>query len=545
VDKRRIWVFIGIALVVIVGLEVWRRMQEPPVPGPDVIPAASVPSSQALALGLQVEPQEGGRRLRLRTKDGEAWLTLKSPGAGAAQGPEAQGPEAQGPFRFGKAILEAPDRVRGAAFVAAVARWLGVSAGRVRQPPGPLEPVPLSYVALGQGQGEGRRWEVYKLFLESGSEPAEVFLRIATDGRAAELVEKDPEYRASLVESLAAALRDGPEPVRSPQNDPNLESSEPLIPKLHPLAGAPPKTRPGVWMRKQYLASAEDPRGSVLLRWADPGQPPERLAVVEGWVTSILPSPARERIAFAVTTPREPGRISSDDPSAIWLLALGGGQPAKLAASSPDFHFALSPSMVFSPKGDRLAVGALNKSGRRPPFPDVVRVCDVTDARVVAAIEGEGAGAPEAWDAQGIRFAKLHFGQEIRREHFQWVPGQKPRRVEVPVLRTPDGRFLLAALRGDLTVKDPAGGVRILTSSRKADRQAIEALEGSSPQWLAGRLLLQSDDLLAVDLGTLKARLVLPPRPRLRVVAVGGEGRRIMAEDPERRFWWGEVPGRR
>ncbi|MEJ7734018.1 MAG: hypothetical protein WKG00_33095 [Polyangiaceae bacterium] len=241
--------------------------------GDHIVPAAMADSEGALPLTVSIAEGESGRRLSLGAGEGTAILTLNKP--------EPRG-ETLG--SFGRCSLEAPDRKAGAAFVAAVAKWLQVPSAAA-QPENPLEPAQCTYALLGGGKDpSGRQWLVRKLFFETRGDSAEVYLRISADDKRAELLEKDPEYRQPLVTALAVALRDGPPPRRTTATDPNLGGDAPLVTALTPLAGADGEVGSPTWAGDKLLAVRRSNKDSVLLVWDKLDQPPRELAHIDGRV---------------------------------------------------------------------------------------------------------------------------------------------------------------------------------------------------------------------------------------------------------------------
>jgi hypothetical protein len=140
---------------------------------------------------LPLELDRDGDRLRLRVGEGEVHLTLRTTGEFI--------------FSYGEVALTCASPAAGAAFVDAVAAWLGV----------PLQPeavgatggVTLDHVLLGRRRdADGVDWDLYKLCLGREERFAEVFLRTRVDGRGAALTEKDSGCRLRLVTLLDAAV---------------------------------------------------------------------------------------------------------------------------------------------------------------------------------------------------------------------------------------------------------------------------------------------------------------------------------------------------
>jgi hypothetical protein len=141
---------------------------------------------RALACRASVRDHDAGA-FRLAAGDGEIAIRMT--------------PKGEFIYPYGDLIIETPDRGPGAAFVEAMAGWLGTPL----DPRGTIEPgeaaisIRGSYVKLGvRDDADGVRWDVFKLLLE-GHHPAEVFLRVSTDLTRAAFTEKWSRYRESLL----------------------------------------------------------------------------------------------------------------------------------------------------------------------------------------------------------------------------------------------------------------------------------------------------------------------------------------------------------
>ncbi len=83
--------------------------------------------------------------------------------------------------------------------------------------------------------GTGGGWTATKWFPEHDGLSGEIFFNFNLDKRQGEFSEKDADYADDLVAIFASALRDGPRPERTPENDPNLTRIGPTIGKPRKL----------------------------------------------------------------------------------------------------------------------------------------------------------------------------------------------------------------------------------------------------------------------------------------------------------------------
>jgi len=141
-------------------------------------------------------------------------------------------------FGWGEAVLIVKDQGAGSRFVELFAKSfagkLPTAVKRVHVP-GPLR---IKTAILGQsmqreakGGFSGKRggWTAIKWFLDFVGFSGEVFFNFDLSNQEGEFSEKDPDYADDLLAILSSALRDGPRPERTPENDPNLTRIAPRI----------------------------------------------------------------------------------------------------------------------------------------------------------------------------------------------------------------------------------------------------------------------------------------------------------------------------
>jgi hypothetical protein len=178
---------------------------------------------------------------------------------------------------------------------------------------------------------------------------------------------------------------------------------------------------------------------------------------------------------------------------------------------------------------------------------EITVVYDGTTARRIDASAPELDARPVEWTSKGLSLGHFSFDgeeREMKRQWWLWQPGQgapMPTEGAVPPdneARSPDGRFGVRVRDKGLLVTG-AGGERRFHSARKEDQDAIERLE-SEATWIGGAgLLLQSNDLLVLDLATLKVRLLLPEGVPAREIT--SHGKRLLIRGDDHRLQWGAV----
>jgi hypothetical protein len=266
--------------------------------------------------------------------------------------------EGKGPFAWGKAVLAVADRAAGERFVAAFGKAFHSKPPRERQSAVPLEPLQMATAILGENlkqasgggfDGEGGGWTATKWFPQQFGLEAEVFFNYDLESQQGEFSEKDPDYRQDLVNILATALRDGPRPERTPDNDPNFTLAGPRIEEVCRLApdGASlcsftPDGKHAVYQDKSAIFAV------------DPAKPdkPRELARFEKriWSAEVVDNDLRLLVCEAI--PQDEIGMSSDDPMRIWWVEPNGGGKHLLLGPEKD----ISVGGPASPDGRYVAI---------------------------------------------------------------------------------------------------------------------------------------------------------------------------------------------
>jgi hypothetical protein len=448
-------------------------------------PAPQDPDSEGLPLEAEaIELAQGTVELRLRAGEGRAVVRLESSSPVGLMG-----------MNHGEGeLLAAEEPGRGHPFVAAVARWLGVP---VPEPSRGAQSLPLrlSYLNLG-GNDE---WDAFKLTVRRASRYFEVNLKVSRDRCRARLLEKNPDHRQSLIALLGLALQGAPR-RRTPSTDPLMASTEALFGPMRPPAGVT-KLRGLAALNDGFLgaeAAAGDTKKSVLLWWADPEKPPERLATLDGMVRTIVPSPSGAWVALIA----EHWKGAEWDPSSTQTLVLlerkgWRHRPLTTGPSHPGFL-----QVIWSGPSDQLACTIV-------PSDDhglVTRVYEVPSGRDIAATEPSLRALPASWSPRGWFLQSFGTAGDVGLLQYLWQAGAgalRRLRADQGGAESFDGRFRVS-VRADALVIVQTGGTRLVKLTTPDDESILEMLRFSpSGRWLSvSRLVFDLDDPVALDLQT-------------------------------------------
>ena len=146
-------------------------------------------------------------------------------------------PDPNTPMSWGEAMIAVSDAEQGTKFIDAFGQAFSKSSPARRDNKAPLF-LKMHTAVMGSqmkkesnsfsGSGKGS-WTATKWFLSDELGDAEVYFNYNLKDGKAEFLEKDADYRDALMEQLCIALRDGPLPERTPENDPNLTLSGPQV----------------------------------------------------------------------------------------------------------------------------------------------------------------------------------------------------------------------------------------------------------------------------------------------------------------------------
>jgi len=263
------------------------------------------------------------------------------------------------PVAFGEVVLGVPNRESGARFVEAFAAAFGQSA-----PPSPAQSASATSAtkpalhltgnlaitgsdlvpAAGGGftlpprklfSSSKGTWTATKLFLGGdSSNESEVYFNYSTAEMRAEFTEKDEDYREALIQELAIALRDGPLPERTPENDPILTTTGPHVVNWQRIAnkgvsaefstdGAQIIFAEDTNFAKGKLLVAPISNPDARKQWAD-------FEGMSGVIGQAVTSAGLELLVLE-SIHKDPHIISSDDPQRAWIVDAAGKQEVGVA----------------------------------------------------------------------------------------------------------------------------------------------------------------------------------------------------------------------
>lgn len=299
------------------------------------------------------------------------------------------------PLSFSRAIFFANDREKGERLLGLFAREFRQSVP-VPKSPQPLQPLQLATAVLGENMdgspgggggfrtGSGGTWTATKWFLQNEGLEAEVYFNYDLKNLRGAFTEKDQDYNADLIASVAAVVRDGPRPPRTPETDPNLTDVGPRVQGLQPI----PKSRGRAF---QFLKNGEEMLlydftrfgGSVtLVNLALPAQQTEVYRANAGRVIDgVYPADAGASLLLVVEANRsDPHTISFGAPLELFLVDRRmNGATVKASALTGPWENAGRPcgEKPLSPDGRYILVVKQSNSRRGQPNPDVFYSYDV------------------------------------------------------------------------------------------------------------------------------------------------------------------------
>jgi hypothetical protein len=232
--------------------------------------------------------------------------------------------------------------------------------------------------SLARGAGGGFKgrgdWSATKWFLQNGQEEAELFFNFNLVSGQAEFAEKDQDYREELIEQLVAALRDGPAPERTPENDPTLSTNGPTIVNWKQITGSnswagftPDGLRLILQERDEkrvgqfYLAPASRPAERKLLGAITNSPTFNGAILTETGVMALVTE----------TIPTRKGVISSTDPRRLWLIRENEMKVVPMPPAMTNWYL---PDAPLSPDGTFIAVQSWRG---KPPQTRVIHLYQV------------------------------------------------------------------------------------------------------------------------------------------------------------------------
>lgn len=249
---------------------------------------------------------------------------------------------------WGKAFLVVSDRCEAERFIESFdEHFAGTSPTPTKRDFSPA-PFLMTTTVLGENlnreaiafSGEGGGWTATKWFPVHDGREAEVYFNYNVGAKEGEFREKDSDYGDDLLAIWASALRDGPRPERTPENDPTLTN-------ICPTIGLPRK------LLSRFTAHYSfDPTGNFAVFEGGTTILALPLAVSDSEVSEIAHldhSPWEVRVLngnldliVQEGIPEKPGAKSSSDPMRIWWV--GGQRKEKTLLRGPEKELGLAES---------------------------------------------------------------------------------------------------------------------------------------------------------------------------------------------------------
>ncbi len=413
-----------------------------------------------------------------------------------------------GEMRLVGGSLSAPDEARGAAFLEAFARWLGVTL-----PPAPGAPVILERVSASVESRRGR------LDVRVGSSASATFRLVLGEGGRATIAEVDTDARERLVRLLAPALRDGLRSGRRAKVAPS--ETQPVVPHWTPFTDEPVYASGAGFAGETLVAGAwRGHRGVVLARGPEDDACRDLTTVPEGLVAAFAVSPRGDLAAACVTRAAEernaPG-IGGDDEASLLLVDLRTGAKSVLVPDGVDPF----TTIMWAPEGDALAYAVRDGRGR-------VVVCDVTHGprRSRPRFESVEGADMLAWDEDGLLLAVRGRDWFAPPTHLRWTGGREAEPCEV-WHASPDGDRRVALREGELVVRARGAEDQRMPLSNK-DLSLLASKQG--PLWIGPtRVVLRGDAPRVVALDTGEVTPFAPRARDLVPIARSASGQRFAA----------------
>jgi hypothetical protein len=280
------------------------------------------------------------------------------------------------PTTWGEAMIAVSDAAQGDRFMDAFGRAFLKSSPAQRDNKPPLF-LKMHTAVLGSqmkkesnsfsGSGKGS-WTATKWFLSDDQGEAEVYFNYSSKEGTAEFLEKDPDYRDALMTQLCIALRDGPLPERTPENDPNLTLTDPQVTGWVRIAEKDTSHRflPG---QERVLLTTYKEGGSSRIELAKLELPLKRDFSIDlgnsEMVQQIIPSTQGIKFLVCEMKRKDPSVFSGDDPRNYWIVEKNARRPLKMESNMTNVFMAehcISPNGKFVVAEQWKSLGKKNRS---------------------------------------------------------------------------------------------------------------------------------------------------------------------------------------
>lgn len=423
------------------------------------------------------------------------------------------------PSSWGKAILAVADNESGRRFVEAISKAFG---GTLPPPSNTLQtPVPLliNTAILGEDlvredgggfSGEGGGWTATKWFPSTDLTEAEVYFNFRLDQGQGEFSEKDADYADDLVSILASALRDGPRPPRTPENDPNLTLRGPKIGTSRKLLSR--RTSLNTFTMDSRFAVFQDSTQTKALPLNEAAAEPIEIANFDysPWQIRLVNDDMDLLVEEGV--PEQPGVKSSADPMRIWWvdqktmekkLLRGPEKELRLSESSvsPDLRFVALDQYQTDPD-DRARFKVIHFLDRTSGTTNTVKLAK-TDLSLVNWRDTEAGiravGITNRWGFDKDQPSQSYLIDPVSGEmelQEQSLPSDSAS------LLSPDGKHRVQVAEGELIVIDVASGEKRQFKLHEEDRPFISE---DCVDWVSSNYLKFNGSRLAlIDVTTMK-----------------------------------------
>jgi hypothetical protein len=434
----------------------------------------------------------------------------------------AKGGAGGAPVAWGKAVLVVKDREAGGRFVKLFSKSFSGMVPKAVEKPYMPKPLFISTAILGQNlareakggfSGEGGGWTATKWFPEQDGRSGEVFFNYNLTKRQGEFSEKDADYADDLLAVFASALRDGPRPERTPENDPNLTRIGPKIGQPRKLPARRPSHQ--TFSPKGQFAVYQDDSTILALSLDKPDSKPFVIGRFDHspWDMRVL----NEDLTLLVQEPIPQSSIgtSSADPMRIWWvdhknkekkLLRGPEKDIDLeeAAISPDYRYVALKQYRNNPAG-KTRTRVLLILDRLSDKPKLFQLQDKdltvvgwkntdTGVQVVAVTNRWRFNENEPSE---LYLADPNSGKLERQEKVD-------ARFEIDNRLSPDGKYRVRPGKEELVVTDTADGKQRRFVLHEDDRRfasdSDECIEWASPRYLK----FNGSRLALIDVTTMK-----------------------------------------
>lgn len=438
----------------------------------------------------------------------------------------AKGGAGDVPIAWGKASLIVKDREAGARFVEVFSKAFG---GKVPTPAKRAyvpQALSLRTAILGHNMKREKQggfsgavggWTATKWFPEHDGDSGEVYFNYDLSKREGEFSEKDAEYADSLVTIFASALRDGPRPERTPENDPNLTRIGPkigqprkILSRLSSHYSFTPNSRVAVYQNDStILALATDQPDSKPLEIARFDHSP--------WSVHVLYDNLNLVVQEGI--PDKPGVKSSADPMRIWWV--DGKSKEKKLLRGPEKDLNLASEMPVSPDQRYVVLTQWQGDPRKEGRNEVLYFLDRETGKSCSGKSKKGLSII-GWrnTDSGLRLVAMtnrwQFEKDEPSELYLADPatGKLERqkdvdpRLDIDDPLSPDGKYRVLVGKEDLIVTDVAGGKQHRFLFHEDDRRFIgpEAIEWVNPRYLK----FNGQRLALIDVTTMKMSFPVP-----------------------------------